>query len=142
MRKFIFLLVITGLLVSCKGDNNPNNCNNLLNVNVFAEINLNLPQYNALLFPNNPIYEPNLGNGGVIINNIGNGYVAFDAADPNHPINTCSVLTIQGIEGVCGCDDNNTYSLVTGQALGEQNLPCGLKIYIVQQNGNSLIISN
>ncbi len=142
MKRLLLVLLISSVFYACKNDNNINDCNNLLNVNVFLEINLNLPQYSALQFPNNPIYEPNIGNGGIIINNIGNGFLAFDAADPNHPLSNCSILNIQGIEGVCGCDDANTYSLVTGQALGQQNLPCNLRIYIVQQNGNSLIISN
>ena len=65
-------------------ENYDENCNFLLNVGVNLSLNLNLSQYNQLTFPSNPVYVPNEGNGGIIVNNTGTGFVAFDAADPNH----------------------------------------------------------
>ena len=123
-------------------DDNNSNCNFLLNVGVTVSLNLNLPQYNQLNFPSNPVYVPNEGNGGLIVTNIGSGFVAFDAADPNHSPNPCSVLTITGLDGKCGCSDENEYSLITGQPLGNPNLRCGLKAYNAQLNGSDLIITN
>ena len=129
--------------MGCAKDNTTNeNCNFLLNLNVSASLNLNLSQYNQLTFPNNPVYVPNEGNGGIIVNNTGTGYVAFDAADPNHVFSNCSVLSIVGLEGVCGCDDANKYSLFTGQPLENPALRCGLKAYVVESNGSTLFVSN
>jgi hypothetical protein len=129
--------------VGCTKDNNSDpNCNFLANLNVAASLNLNLSQYNQLTFPNNPVYVPNEGNGGIIVNNTGTGFVAFDAADPNHVFSNCSVLSISGLEGVCGCNEANKYSLFTGQPLENSELRCGLKAYFVEINGNTLFVSN
>ena len=129
--------------MSCSKDNNTNpNCNFLVNLNVSTSLNLNLSQYNQLTFPNNPVYVPNEGNGGLIVNNTGTGFVAFDAADPNHVFSNCSVLSINGLEAVCGCSDANEYSLITGQALEDTTLRCVLKPYFVESSGNTLYISN
>ena len=129
--------------MGCSKDNNTNpNCNFLVNLNVSTSLNLNLSQYNQLTFPNNPVFVPNEGNGGIIVNNTGTGYVAFDAADPNHIFSDCSVLSINGLEGTCGCSDANRYSLLTGQVLDNTALRCMLKPYFVENNGNTLYISN
>ncbi|MBT8253919.1 MAG: hypothetical protein HKN00_02180 [Flavobacteriaceae bacterium] len=141
--RLIKISILALILFSCsKSDDSNSNCNFLLNVGVNAVINLNLPQYNPLNFISNPVYIPNQGNGGIIVTNTGTGYVAYDAADPNHSQNTCSVLSISGLEGVCGCADENTYSLFTGQPLGNPNLRCGLKSYRVELSGNNLIVTN
>jgi hypothetical protein len=103
---------------------------------------MSLPQFNQLSFPNNPVYVQNVGNGGLIVNNTGIGFVAFDAFDPNHVPSSCSLLNINGIEGTCGCTDANIYSLVTGQPLNNSSLRCGLKAYRVEVNGNNLLITN
>jgi|TARA_Y100000385_G_scaffold87177_1_gene89708 nitrite reductase/ring-hydroxylating ferredoxin subunit len=116
-------------------------CNFLANLNVVTTLNLNLSQYNQLTFPSNPVYVPNVGNGGIIVNNTGIGYVAFDAADPNHVFSECSVLAINGINAICGCEDNK-YNLVTGQPMENPELRCSLKPYFVESNGNTLYISN
>ena len=138
-----FCTVVLFICMGCSKDNNSNpNCNFLVNLNVFTSLNLNLSQYNQLTFPNNPVYVPNEGNGGIIVNNTGTGFVAFDAADPNHIFSNCSVLSINGLEGVCGCNDANKYSLFTGQPLEDSELRCGLKAYFVEINGNTLFVSN
>jgi hypothetical protein len=129
--------------MGCSKDNNSDpNCNFLVNLNVSTSLNLNLSQYNQLTFPNNPVYVPNEGNGGLIVNNTGTGFVAFDAADPNHVFSNCSVLSINGLEGICGCNDANKYSLFTGQPLENTELRCGLTTYFVESNGNTLYISS
>ena len=143
LEKLKILILSALIFIGCsKANNYDESCNFLANTNVATSINLSLSQYNQLTFPSNPVYVPNVGNGGIIVNNTGTGYVAFDAADPNHIYNSCSILTINGIEGMCGCEDNNKYSLFTGQPLENPELRCSLKPYFVEINGNSLFISN
>ena len=104
LKKLKILILSALIFIGCsKANNYDESCNFLANTNVATSINLSLSQYNQLTFPSNPVYVPNVGNGGIIVNNTGTGYVAFDAADPNHIYNSCSILTINGIEGMCGC---------------------------------------
>jgi len=143
MKKVLALLWICSILVSCsKSDNTNSNCKFLLNVGVNVSINLNLPQYNQLLFTSNSVFISGVGNNGVIVTNTGTGFLAWDGSDPNHNPSPCSALTITGLEGTCGCGDDNTYSLITGQPLGSGSLPCGLKNYRIDQNGNTLLVTN
>jgi hypothetical protein len=142
MKKLAILTFTALLLFSCnKNDDNNSNCNFLLDVGVNASLNLNLPLYGDLNFISNPIYVPGYGNGGLIVTNTGTGYVAFDAADPNHIPNSCSIISISGLEGTCGCEDANKYSLFTGQPLENPELRCGLKSYRAQLSGDNLIIN-
>jgi len=142
MKKITVFSLISLLFLSCsKKDDNNSNCNFLQNVGVNTSLNLNLPQYNDLNFISNPVYISGQGNGGLIVTNTGTGFVALDAADPNHMLNTCSILTISGLEGICGCVDANKYSLFTGQPLENPDLRCGLKAYRAELSGNILIIN-
>lgn len=142
MKKLAIFIFSALLLFNCsKNNDNNRNCNFLLNVGVNASLNLNLPLYGDLNFISNPIYVPGYGNGGLIVTNTGTGYVAYDAADPNHAPNSCSILSISGLEGTCGCDDANKYSIFTGQPLENPDLRCGLKAYRAQLSGNNLIIN-
>ena len=130
------------LLTACSKNDTINNCNFLLNVGVNLTVNLNLPQFSQLQFTSNSVYVGNQGNGGVIITNVGSGLRAWDASDPNHQPNSCSIMTINGDNAECGCADANEYSLFTGQSLGTQ-LPCGLKEYRVEAIGNnSYLVTN
>ncbi len=140
--KFNITLLIVCSLLSCSNNSVDKNCKFLLDVNVNATINLNLPEYSQLQFAGNSVYIPNYGNKGIIIASTGVSFYAWDAADPNHSPSDCSVLKNTGLEATCGCDDGYTYSLVTGQVLNEANLPCGLKFYAITQSGNTLYISN
>jgi nitrite reductase/ring-hydroxylating ferredoxin subunit len=129
-------------LFSCSRDNDNENCRFLLNVGVNEVLNLSLPQYNQLQFAGNSVYVPNAGNAGIIVASTGVDFFAWDAGDPNHAQSACSVLENSGLEATCGCEDQNTYSLVTGQALGETALPCALKNYRVEVSGNTLLVTN
>lgn len=142
MKKILFCLSLLVLLSNCSKSNSDINCNYLLDVGVNATLNLNLPQYSQLAFISNSVYVSGYGNKGLIVINTGTGFAAWDASDPNHSPNTCSRLEIVGAEGVCGCDDANTYSLFTGQPLNNTELTCGLKAYRIEQNGSNLIITN
>ncbi|MBN4070454.1 hypothetical protein JYT76_02120 [Olleya sp. AH-315-F22] len=144
--KKIFLIALTCfVLVACSKSNvNNENCYCLLDIGVNTSINLSLPQYSQLQFISNSVYIPNVGNKGIIVTNTGTGFVAWDAADPNHvkdDCQPCSIVNGTGLEGTCGCADANTYSFITGQSLGT-SLPCTLKRYRVEQSGNTLFISN
>ena len=138
--KFYFIIILI-LLNSCTKNINDSNCNNLLNLDVFYEVNLNLPQYSQLNFISNSVYIPNVGNGGIIVTNSGSGFLAWDAADPNHVNVPCAVLSISGLEATSSCAQQNTYSLITGQSLGVA-LPCTLKPYRIEQSGNILLITS
>ena len=136
--KYLFFL---GLIIGCVKNIDDSRCNYLLDLDIYYEVNLNLPQYNELNFISNSVYIPNVGNGGIIIVNSGTGYLAWDAADPNHTNLPCSVLTISGLEATSSCAEQNTYSLITGQSIGVA-LTCSLKPYRVDSNGNILIITS
>ena len=138
--KFYFIIGLI-LISGCAKNNIDNRCNYLLNLDIYYEINLNLPQYSELNFISNSVYVPNVGNGGIIVVNSGSGYLAWDAADPNRTNLPCSVLTISGLEAISNCAEQNTYSLITGQSIGVA-LTCSLKPYRVESSGNILIISS
>lgn len=134
---FIFLLTCSGNSV----DNR--NCNFLLDINVSETINLNFPQFSQLKSINVPVHIPNIGGrDGIIVNNTGSRYVAFDATDPNHVPTNCSFLTINGIIAKCNCEDGNEYSLLDGIPLGNTGTKCPLRGYVAQRNGDNLTIFN
>lgn len=142
--KSLNILICFLIISACSGNTTENeNCNFLLNINVNEVVNLSLPQYSQLQFAGNSVYIDNAGNGGVIIASTGADYYAWDAADPNRIPVDCSILTPSGLEATSSCDDKNTYSLITGQALNDTDgsLQCSLRNYRVEQSGNTLIIS-
>ena len=143
MKKIIYTLAIGLVLISCnKSDDNNSNCNFLLNVTVNYPINLNLPQFNNLLFTQSPVLINGEGNGGIVVmKTLGENYVAWDAADPNHPLESCSFMTLEGTTLTSTCDGGNIYDINTGLPLTE-NLACALKPYRAEQSGNTIFISN
>ena len=137
------LVLLLLLTQACrKKDNLDPSCNFLLDIGVNEVVNMNLPQYNNLLFTSNSVFVSSAANSGLIVVNVGTGYLAWDAADPNHVPNSCGTLAIDGVLGVCGCDDGNTYSLFTGQPMENPDLRCALKSYPVTRLDNTLYISN
>lgn len=138
----IYILICFLILTQCSSNRDENeNCKFLLDIGVNVSINLNLPQYGQLQFAGNSVYVPNQGNGGVIVAYTGADYFAWDAADPNHVQSSCSILENSGLNATCRCDDQNEYSLVTGQALNNGTLECSLRNYRVEKSGSTLIIS-
>ncbi|WP_248724855.1 hypothetical protein [Seonamhaeicola sp. ML3] len=118
------------------------NCRFLLDINVNLSINLSLPQYSELQFAGNSVYIPNVGNGGIIVASTGFDFFAWDASDPNKPPSNCSVLVPNGLFATSGCEDENTYNLITGEPTENPNLRCSLKFYRIERNGNTLLIFN
>mgnify|MGYP006252302783 FL=1 len=135
------LLLLVIFICNCSSNLNDSRCNFLLNLDIYYQVNLNLPQYSDLNFISNSVYIPDVGNGGVIIVNSGTGFLAWDASDPNHEMLPCSILTINSLEATSSCSQQNTYSLITGQSIGTV-LNCALKAYRVESNGNVLVISS
>lgn len=141
--KCLSFLLFISLITSCSGNREENeNCKFLFNVGVSEVINLSLPAYSQLQFPGNSVYYPSGGNGGILIASTGADFFAWDASDPNHTQQSCSVMAPSGLNAVCNCDDKNEYSLVTGLPVNNPSLVCPLKNYRVEKSGNSLIISN
>tara|TARA_R100000935_G_scaffold27288_1_gene47383 strand:- start:59550 stop:59999 length:450 start_codon:yes stop_codon:yes gene_type:complete len=144
--KIIFgILLISILSFSCKSDddltgNNPNLIDPLVNIN----LNLSLPEYDALKFPGGSVLlNPPQGIRGVVVYNINNSeYSAFELSDPNHTPNSCSRMEVDGIIATCPCPtDENEYNIVTGQHTGDQSLFPMLR-YRAVRNGNVVTVTN
>ena len=139
MKKIIPLFLISLLFFSCS-DNGFNNKNPYIpNYNFTVTFDMNYPAYSNLKYASNAIYYagPDVGPKGIYVFNTGSGYNAFDAACPNQALSSCSTLTLDGINVVCPCDDEE-YSLFTGQ--GKLQYP--LKQYRVEVIGSILRVYN
>ena len=69
LRNFRYLLLIV-LLCNCSSNINDSRCNFLLNLDIYYEVNLNLPQYSDLNFVSNSVYIPDVGNGKLVQENV------------------------------------------------------------------------
>lgn len=140
----LFPAILFFLLFTACSDNSRDNinCQFLLNQGINHTENLNLVPLNGLSTGNSIVLDvPNTR--GIIISNTGNGnYVAFDAADPNHTFQTCSVLTVNYPIGTCNCEDGNRFSLLDGAPIGNEDVLCPLTMYRVRLSGNSLTVFN
>ncbi|BAO75872.1 hypothetical protein WPG_1642 [Winogradskyella sp. PG-2] len=118
----------------------------MLNVGVNLTVNLNLPQFNQLLFPGNAVRVEGQGNEGIILYRLTSAtLLAWDGADPNRTPSGCSALTISSdnVSATSGCQDANTYFLATGTFSGDNPPPCTLKPYRVEAIGNNTyLVSN
>ncbi|GGH36202.1 hypothetical protein IA57_06740 [Mangrovimonas yunxiaonensis] len=142
-----FSLLALFLMASCnKNDDDHNNNQYLPNVafDTGTLINTNLPQFNALNFPNNPVAINNAAYGinGIVVMNTGSGFTAFELSDPNHALQTCSKLNLEGIIVSCLCDDGNAYDVLTGQGQEGTTGPYGLRPYFVEVSGNIIRVYN
>ena len=138
MKKIWLLILFISVLFSCSDNSTSSKNPNIPNYSVNLFLNTNLPAYNKLMYPSNPIYEGSQGAQGIIVMMTGPGtYTAFDAACPNQTLNSCKAMTINGINAVCSCD-KSTYSLFTG--LGDKEYP--MKQYRVTANGNMIHVYN
>ena len=140
MKKIILLLSLSLLLGSCDDSGFNNNNPYLPNYSFSFDVNMNLPLYSQLQFVSNGVLitQPGVGVNGIIVFNAGNGaFNAFDAGCPNQPLTSCSTMTINGINAVCPCD-NEEYSLFSG--LGGLKYP--LKRYRVEVLGNIIRVYN
>lgn len=144
-KKIGVSILCISLLLSCKNDDdfigdNPYLIDPLVNIN----LNLNLPEYNALNFPGGSvIIPPPQGIKGVVVYNINNSqYVALEISDPNHTANSCSRMEVDGIIARCPCpNDTNSYNIVTGQHQTDETKFPMLR-YQAIRSGNNVQVSN
>ncbi|MGB8704497.1 MAG: hypothetical protein WCD31_05680 [Gillisia sp.] len=143
MNKNLLYLFLALCCFSCSKDNSLRNNNPYLpKVSFNLQLDLNLPEYNNLNFPGNSYVTYNYGIKGVVVYNINNSqYTAFELSDPNHQLQDCSRLTVNGVIATCHCDDGNQYNILTGE-LTSGTGQYALKPYRVVKNGNYLLISN
>lgn len=145
MKRILFSLLFLFVITSC-GNDDSNNVNDInpfiLEPLVNLSLNLNLPQYNPLLFPGNSVVVSSQGVKGVIVYNVNNTlYTAFDLTDPNHTPSSCSRMSIEGVLASCSCGDDNIYDIVTGQHQMEPDSYPMLP-YRIQRSGMTITINN
>jgi len=139
----IFILLLFG---NCKKDDGvQNGCVSLslpnYSFDTGSTINLNLPQYSGLQFAGNTLYVSGYSVRGFYLYNSGSAIVAFEASDPAHGPNACSLMEISGIELSCQCDDGNKYQLLTGQQVAGDTGNC-LRAYRVERSGSVVRVYN
>lgn len=146
MKKLLLTLSCIVIFACNKNDDDTTNCNFLFDANINLVVNTNLPQFLQLQFNDNKIYVSGYGNNGIWLYRANSTTLyAWDAADPSHQPTACSTLTDSGIGDivVCGCNDENQYSLATGYPFGENTQPCTLQAYRVESIGNNeFLVSN
>ncbi len=144
MKKILLVLLV--LLVNCKNDDSfQSGCVSELLPNYSFDtgsaININLPQYNGLQFIGNSIYVSGYSVRGFYLYNTGSSIVAFEASDPAHAPNDCSLMTLSGIELTCPCEDGNKYEILTGQQISGDSGNC-LRAYRVEEIGSIVRVFN
>lgn len=141
-----FLLLLIGLVVlSCsksddKLDRNPFLTDPLISLN----LNLNLPEYNALKFPGSSVITGQGIKGIVVFCVSETQYFAFDLSDPNHVPSQCSRMEVNGLIATCPCEnDDNEYNIVNfGRHTTEPDAKYPMQQYRAERNGNNIVISN
>ncbi len=133
--KKIFLLVIILISFSCSDNVPVNNCFNGVNMN--AIIDLTLPEFQGLLVPSGQSQNTIQGRN-VFIFRTGNSYKAFDQQCPERNCN--SLITFNGLEIICPCDDKKYSFLSDGAPLDGEG--CHALMYLVSPiNSSQLRIS-
>ncbi len=145
MKTHLYILLLALSLISCSSNDDGRNGNP--NIPDFAFdtgtlINTNLPQFSNLQFPGNFIVLNQYGVNGVVLYSSGTTYSAFELSDPNHQVNTCSRLTVEGIIASCTCDDGNSYNIVNGGLQEGTSGQYGLVPYGVEVIGNIIRVFN
>ena len=145
MKKLILIVFIGFLTFSCSKNDDVNNNNPYLpeqNFDTGATINTNFPQYNSLQFPGNNAVINGYGLNGIVVYYTGSSYRAFELSDPNHALQSCSKLTVEGVIATCGCTDAKEYDILTGQAQQGTTGQYTLKPYLVEVSGNIIRVFN
>ncbi|MDO5104561.1 hypothetical protein [Capnocytophaga sp.] len=123
-------------------------------------INTDLPAYNALKYPQNTVFLPNIGIKGVFVTGLGNNrFVAWEAACPNQNPSGCEGLRCASktTDGFVACDsqtksyifvicpcDKTIYSLVNGNIISTEQSRAQhpLLNYSVSVAGANITVSN
>lgn len=140
-------LILLFFITSCKKNDDNLDENPFLSNAVFdtgSVINTNLPQYNHMQFANNfVVLNNNYGINGVVVYYAGGeNYSAFELSDPNHHLDSCSTLSVEGIIATCTCEDGNSYEILNGSPQNGTSGQYFLKRYFVQANGNIIRVYN
>lgn len=142
MRKIFLYLLLSLPFLSCSGDDEIRQNPYLQDIRFSARFDLNLPEYNQLNYNGNHFVTNRYGLKGIVIYRFTeNQYMAFELTDPNHVPQSCSILTVNGIEASCSCGDGNIYSIITGQLVAGEG-QYSLKPYRAVLRGNILEVSN
>lgn len=145
MTKRILTLLSFCILFACsKSDEKLNRNPYLIDPVVSMDLNLNLPEYNALKFPGNYVIIPQ-GIKGVIVYCVSETqYWAYDLTDPNHSPNNCSRMEMDGVIAKCPCpSDSNEYDIVYfGQHRTEPDVKYPMQQYRAERNGNYVRVYN
>jgi len=145
MKNPIYFILTLLLLVSCSNNDdgrlgNPNIPNFAFDTGTL--INISLPQYSVLQFPGNYIILDQYGVNGVVLYSSGTTFSAFELSDPNHQLNTCSLLTVAGVIATCNCDDGNSYNILNGAQQEGTSGQFGLVPYGVEVSGTIIRVFN
>ncbi len=129
------------MILSCeKNDDNDNPF--VPDVRFEKIININLPSYNDLKYNGGSYYLNGLGIKGVILFNLNDNIIAWEASCPNEKPSDCSTMEIKGLQAECKCN-SNLYSLANGQPLKiNTNNSFPMVAYFTEKSGNSLRIYN
>ncbi len=144
MKKLVFSSLMCLLLLACS-KNNVNSRNPFLPDYRFDTgnlINTVFPEYYELTLTGGKLELDGFGIKGIVVYFSGNFYSAFELTDPNHTIQTCSKLNINGIIATCSCDDGNSYEIINGLPLDGTTGQYPLKRYFVEVNGNIIRVYN
>lgn len=147
MNRFLSIILLIFVLVSCsKTDDEQLNNPNIPNIafDTGNLVNTNLPQFSNLKYPNNSVVlNNNYGINGVILYFAGGtNYSAFEISDPNHPLSSCSNLTVEGVIATCNCNDGNSYNILSGVGASGTTGNYALKRYNVEVSGNIIRVYN
>lgn len=150
MNKLLAICIALLTVVSCK-DNTVSGTDFFTPVQVYLNINLSLPAYSALNFPQGYVYETGGNKGIVVYHTIFNDYVAFDRTCPDNPGNACSYVSMEDTTRIFRCGHfvgstwqaccNSKFDPATGNVVGGP-AKRALKQYYVKQDGNILIVTN
>ena len=79
---------------------------------------------------------------GVVLFNLNDNIIAWEASCPNEKPSDCSTMEIKGLQAECKCN-SNLYSLANGQPLKiNTNNSFPMVAYFTEKSGNSLRIYN
>ena len=146
MNKAFVLIIFSSFLFFACTKTRTNRNPYLIETSFEYQVNLNLPQFNALQNIGNPVFIGTQGVGikGVYIMNTGfDTFRAFEASCPNHVPSPCSRIVAGGDSGTCQCDSYE-YSLFTGQLLDRPDgeFLYDLLEYNVRSSASNLYIYN
>jgi nitrite reductase/ring-hydroxylating ferredoxin subunit len=143
MKKYISLLLITGLLLGCSKDKARNNNPYIPSYQFSTTLNLSLPLYSQLNSNGNSITITDPTGIEIIILRVSEtDYRAWNAYCPNQAPTACSKMSTSHTDPLnvtCSCD-NIKYSLFTG--IGNNNAPYTLVPYRVEILGGSIRVYN